>query len=185
MTDAAAKPRIRARLYRFRNALKEKASGGSAGPNSGGGSIALEALAKAEAEFEKMAEDYPDWVQDYIRRLRSHQNRCIDTPEQRHNIFKKLREEAHDLKGQGGTFGYPLISRFGESLYDVTAPGEAYPDNVVEVVKSHIDAMNAVIKGRISGDGGEVGQQLIDTLQEAIERFSRGESEDSGEENAA
>ncbi len=105
MTDAAEKPRIRARFYRFRNAMKEKASGGSAGPNSGGGSIAMEALANAESEFEKMAEDYPDWVQDYIRRLRGHQARCIDTPEQRHNIFKKLREEAHDLKGQGGTFG--------------------------------------------------------------------------------
>ena len=184
MTDAAAKPRIRARIYRFRNALKEKASGGSAGPNSDGGSIAMEALEKAETEFEKMAEDYPDWVQDYIRRLRGHQNRCIDTPELRHSIFKKLREEAHDLKGQGGTFGYPLISRFGESLYDVTAPAETYPDNVVEIIKAHVDAMNAVINGRVSGDGGEIGQQLIDSLQQAMERFSSGLAEGSGEEAA-
>lgn len=181
MTDAAEKPRIRARFYRFRNAMKEKASGGSAGPSSGGGSIAMEALANAEAEFEKMAEDYPDWVQDYIRSLREHQNRCIDTPEHRHNTFKKLREAAHDLKGQGGTFGYPLISRFGESLYDVTAPAETYPDSVVEVIKAHIDAMNAVIKGRVSGDGGEVGSQLIETLQQAIERVAGAEKTEDEE----
>lgn len=172
MTDAAEKPRIRARFYRFRNAMKEKASGGAAGPGSGGGSIAMEALANAEAEFEKMAEDYPDWVQDYIRSLRDHQNRCIDTPELRHNTFKKLREAAHDLKGQGGTFGYPLISQFGDSLYNVTAPAETYPDSVIEVIKAHIDAMNAVIKGRVSGDGGAVGSQLMETLQEAIARVA-------------
>jgi len=70
MTDAAAaksgrKPKVR--YYRFRNALREKASGGGGG--SGPGAIAEEALEAAEAEFVKMAEDYPDWVQAHLRRL--------------------------------------------------------------------------------------------------------------------
>ena len=175
MPDSAAgsRPRrkVQVRYYRFRNALKEKAAGslGASGP----GTIAKEALEAAEAEFVKMAEDYPDWVQNYLGRLYKYHSRCVDTPELRHQLFKKINENAHDLKGQGGTFGYMLISRFGDSLYDCTRPRDDYTDNQVEIVKAHIDAMKAVIAGRVKGDGGKVGQELIKQLQKAIERHSR------------
>jgi hypothetical protein len=44
------------RFYIIRNALKEKVSGGAAGPGDKGG-IPIEAIQAAEAEFHKMAED--------------------------------------------------------------------------------------------------------------------------------
>jgi hypothetical protein len=169
-SDKPARRRVQVRYYRFRNALKEKAAG-SLGGNSVG-VIAKEALEAAEAEFTKMAEDYPDWVESYIRKLYELHGRCVDTPELRHQYFKKLNESAHDLKGQGGTFGYMLISRFGDSLYECTRARDDYPDNQVEIVKAHIDAMKAVIAGRVKGDGGSIGQELIKQLQKAIERYS-------------
>ena len=164
---AGNKPKVR--IYRIPNRLRQKASpGGGSGP----GKFSLEALRAAEAEFAKMAEDYPDWVQSHIRNLYEHHGRSVDTPEQRHQHFKSLNEIAHDLKGQGGTFGYPLISYFGASLYDCTRPRESYPDEHVEIVRSHIDAMNAVVRGRVKGDGGEIGEELKATLALAIEKFS-------------
>ena len=169
-SGAAPRRRPQVRYYRLRNALKEKASSGQ--PGNGPGTIALEALQAAEAEFEKMAEDYPDWVQSYLRKLYELHGRCVDTPELRHEFFRTLRELAHDLKGQGGTFGYTLISIFGESLYDATRPRDDYTDNYVEIVKAHVDAMRAVIKGRIKGDGGQIGKELSITLHKAIERYS-------------
>jgi len=168
--DNRARRRVQVRYYRFRNALKEKAAGSLGG--TGPGVIAEEALEAAEAEFAKMAEDYPDWVESYIRRLYEMHGRCVDTPELRHQNFKKLNENAHDLKGQGGTFGYMLISQFGDSLYECTRPRDEYTDNHVEIVKAHIDAMKAVIAGRVKGDGGQVGKELMTQLQKAIERYS-------------
>ncbi len=168
-----AKRRAKVRYYRFKNQLKQKALNSAGGDNSGGpGALAAEALQAAEAEFDKMAEDYPDWVQGLIRRLYDHHGRCVDTPEQRHKRFRDLNEIAHDMKGQGGTFGYELISFFGGSLYDVTRPRDDYTDNQVEIVKAHIDAMNAVIKGRVVGDGGEIGKQLKAILTKAIEKYT-------------
>lgn len=157
------------RYYRFRNGLKEKALGGQV--PSGPGSISEEALAAAEEQFEKMAEDYPDWVQGVLTRLHEQHSRCVDTPDHRHQCFKRLNEIAHDMKGQGGTFGYNLISSFAVSLYEFTRPRETYSDSVVELVKAHVDAMKAVITGRVKGDGGEVGGELTKTLQQAIEKF--------------
>ncbi|HYM33651.1 MAG TPA: hypothetical protein VEU47_20290 [Candidatus Cybelea sp.] len=138
------------------------------------GSLAAEALAKAEAEFEKVAEDYPDWVGGYLgalyKEFEAVKPRAADM---RLPNFHRINQLAHELKGQGGTFGYPLITTFGKSLYDATVGQCGTTDNHVEILKAHIDAMQAVIKGRVKGEGGEIGAELLKSLQSAIEKYSK------------
>jgi len=169
MTTAKQVP---VRYYRFRNHLRNKAIMGF-GDDGSPGRIDPEALAAAENEFEKMAEDYPDWVQGHIRSMYEQLGRCLDAPEERMKHFTQLSLIAHDMKGQGGTFGYDLISTFGQSLYNFTDThkNRKIKDNHVEIVRAHIDAMKAVIGGRIKGDGGETGTELIASLETAIEKY--------------
>lgn len=156
------------RFYRFKNRLKEKTAGLAPGKTS----INPEALEEAEKALNKMSEDYPDWVSGLIVKLQEQHGRCVDTPEKRHEFFEEINHIAHDMKGQGGTFGYPLITKFADSLYGFTIkrPGDI-SDNQVELVKSHVDAMRAVIRGRVSGDGGEIGAELSKSLDEAIAKY--------------
>jgi len=163
----ASNKEVIVRFYRFQNRLKEK----TAGLAPGNASISAEALEEAEQALGKMAEDYPDWVSGIIVKLKEQHGRCVDSPEMRRDCFEEINHMAHDMKGQGGTFGYPLITSFADSLYGFTVqrPGEI-TDNQVELVKSHLDAMRAVIKGRVSGDGGEIGKKLTDSLNQAIEK---------------
>ncbi len=170
MTKAGSgkKPPVRVRFYRLRNKLKEKAGGGS---GEGGGTISADALAAAQEAFDQAAEDYPDWVKPYIDELYEHFRRCVDTPEQRLQHFAQVRRIAHDLKGQGSTFGYNLMTFFAASLYDFAFQEGEISDNHVELLKAHIDSMNVVIKDRIRGDGGEEGQALQKGLQDAIEKY--------------
>jgi chemotaxis protein histidine kinase CheA len=169
MTSVTPRPKTKVRYYRMRNRLKDKAGGGSGGV----GSISQAALEKAEAEFKKMAEDYPDWVGKYVTQLYQELSGAREkSAELRSPHISRLNKVAHELKGQGGTFGYPLISTFGKSLYDCTDTTEGkIPDNLLEIIKAHIDAMQAVIKGRVAGDGGEVGAELAKSLNEAIAKF--------------
>ena len=155
------------RFYRFQNRLKEK----TAGLAPGNTSISPEALEEAEKALGKMSEDYPDWVSNIIVKLQEQHGRCVDTPEMRRDCFEEINHMAHDMKGQGGTFGYPLITNFADSLYGFTIqrPGEI-TDSQVELIKSHLDAMRAVIRGRVSGDGGEIGAKLSESLNQAIEK---------------
>jgi len=164
------------RFYIIRNALKEKASGGAAGPGDKGG-IPIEAIQAAEAEFNKMAEDYPDWVQSLIDELLENYRRCVDTPELRHEKVAVIHDIAHDMKGQGGTFGYPLITNFGDSLFKCTNKSEQCSDNLVELIKAHVDGMKAVITGRVAGDGGEIGQELMASLDKAVEKYAAEDQE--------
>lgn len=155
------------RFYRFQNRLREK----TAGLSSEKAEIPLEALEAAEKALSKMAEDYPDWVKGLIGKLQEQHGRCVDTPEKRRECFEQIAMIAHDMKGQGGTFGYPLITAFADSLYGFTYIKGDVTENQVELVKAHLDAMRAVIRGRVSGDGGEVGKELTQSLNAAIEKY--------------
>ena len=166
---AADKPKLR--HFRLRNRLKEKASGGSGG---GGGKVSAELMELAAAEFAKMSEDYPDWVTGYIKSLyKAHRGAAEVAPDLRAKPFREINAIAHEMKGQGGTFGYPLITIFGKSLYDFTEGTAKRDDNHLEIVKAHIDAMKAVIGGRIEGDGGTVGNELREALKVAIDKHLR------------
>ncbi len=175
MSDAAVEGKTAkvpgVRFYVIRNILKDKASGGSLAPGDKG-VISVEAIQAAEAEFNKMAEDYPDWVKSLIEELFENYRRCIDTPEIRHEKVAVIHEIAHDMKGQGGTFGYPLITNFGESLYKCTHKSEQASDNLVELSTAHSDGMKDFISGRVSGDGGDIGQELLESLEHAIKKYS-------------
>ncbi|NWH07182.1 MAG: hypothetical protein HXY22_00770 [Alphaproteobacteria bacterium] len=155
------------RFYRLRNRLRDKLGGGAPGTIT----IAPDALAAAQAAIDKMAEDYPDWVQSHLDQLRVLHARCVDTREQRSRFYAEIRDIAHNMKGQGGTFGYPLISMCATSLYDFTSPRAGKTDNHIEIIKAHIDSMTAIIKGRIKGNGGEIGSELMQNLNRAIAKY--------------
>lgn len=161
------KPAARVRFYRFRNKLKDK----TAGLSGAASAVSPEALALAQSQFEQMAEDYPDWVQAILVKLYELHARCVDTPDARSGQFEQIQRIAHDLKGQGGTFGYPLITTFASSLNRFTAKRARIADHDVEIIKAHIDAMRAVIRERVKGDGGEIGLALARGLEAVISRY--------------
>ncbi|WP_138379944.1 hypothetical protein [Luteithermobacter gelatinilyticus] len=165
-----AKP-VRVRYYRLKNRLKEKTAG-LGKVNAEDVSFDDELLMKAEEALQEMAEDYPDWVSSLINQLAEEHRRCVDSPETRKAHFERIHAIAHDMKGQGGTFGYQLITDFADGLYNFTGPNAGQTDSHVEIIKAHIDAMRVVIRERIDGDGGEIGNELKESLTQAIEKYS-------------
>lgn len=172
--------KVSVRFYRKKNKLKEKTLG-LAPRNDDEISFDEDLMMKAAAALEDMSEEYPDWVSGLITQLAEVHRRCVDTPEIRHNSFEQLHAIAHDMRGQGGTFGYQLISDFADSLYDFTVASTSTSDNHVEIIKAHIDAMRVVISERISGDGGDIGKELKASLDAAIDKYTKR----NDDENAA
>ena len=166
--DKVVKPKVPSDVWYFRlpNSLKEKAGGGGF---TGGAEIPKDLLDEAEQSLKRAALDFSTWVLDYVKKL---SNLCVEALEAeggaRAKYFAEINLLALELRGQGGTFGYPLISTFGKMLYDATIEGCREDDNAVEIVKAHIDAMGAVLREKVAGDGGEVGRALLASLKKAI-----------------
>lgn len=169
-SDKIVKPKKASDVWCFHlpNQLKERLGGlGSAEP----GEIPTDLLETAEQELQRAALDFTEWARNYLGQLAK---LCEEAREgaaaARHKAFEQINLLAHELRGQGGTFGYPLITMFGRMLYEATGTGCPEDDNAIEVVRAHVDAMRAVIRDKVAGDGGEVGRALMKSLKLAIDK---------------
>ncbi|MBC8339138.1 MAG: response regulator [Rhodospirillales bacterium] len=168
--DKVVKPEAPSDVWYFRlpNTLKEKAGGAGF---KGAAQMPVELLEEAEQQLERAALDFTTWARDYVARLGSLCSQALESDVEggRGKFFGEINLLALELRGQGGTFGYPLISTFGKMLYDATTEGCREDDHAVEIVKAHIDAMGAVLREKVSGDGGKIGRALLASLKKAIE----------------
>ena len=155
--------------WRLQNSLREKAAAGL-GAVEIKGEIPMDLIEQAEKELERASFDFTIWALDYLGKLSSLCTEALMEPGSRSRHFGDIHDLALELRGQGGTFGYPLISTFGKMLYDITGEGCGEDDTSVEIVKSHIDSMRAVIREKIAGDGGEIGRELLKSLKMSIKK---------------
>ena len=93
--DDSGQKKPKVRYYRFKNHLKRKVI--TPGGGVGAGILPQAAYEAAEAAFEQMAEDYPDWVQSVIGQLYDHHGHCVDTAEERAERFERLNEIARKM----------------------------------------------------------------------------------------
>jgi CheY-like chemotaxis protein len=156
-------------LFKLPNYLKQKM-----GSNAMRTPFTLpeDVLASAESALKREAEGFLDWAKGYLDSLSRQVSEAKQLSGERTANFEQINLIAHELRGQGGTFGYPLITVFGKSLYELTKPPCRQDDANLEIVKAHIDTMRAVLREKIEGDGGEVGQALFKALKAAITKYS-------------
>lgn len=168
-SDKIVKPGKPTDVWYFRvpNRLKEKVAGLDP---SVLGELPLDLLQEAEAELERTALEFAHWALEYLAKLSTLCTEALVRPTRRGAQFEEINLLALELRGQGGTFGYPLITEFAKMLYDATGAGRREDDAAIEIVKAHVDAMRAVLREGISGDGGAVGRELQASLKMAIER---------------
>lgn len=127
----------------------------------GPGAVDLDALAKAEAVIASLAGDYMTWVRDDLVRLQA----AFDKLKAGGGDWKADLDEvfqiAHDMKGQGGSFGYDLMTAIGDHLCRLVEKFEKVGPRELEMIRIHIDAMRIVITKELKGDGGNEGRQLL------------------------
>jgi hypothetical protein len=87
-----------------------------------------------------------------------------------HDHLIQIFRIGHELKGQGGTFGYPLITKIGASLcnYIDSVPDDRPVD--IEIVRAHALALKVVASNRITGEGGAVEKEVISGLDRLLKR---------------
>lgn len=89
-------------------------------------------------------------------------------PEKSGENIAKLFTQAHEVKSGGGSYGYPLISRVAESLCKLTEGLNAPEEMDLALIRMHTDALNIVVRKKIKGMGGEIGQLLAEGLEVVV-----------------
>ena len=129
-------------------------------------------LRQAEQAVEELQDDYAGWAQKDIDELREALLSAQNDPEALDQAISEIYKRALDLKGQGGGFGYNLITSIGDLLTKFMEARDAVSNRDFAIICAHIDAMQAVVREEIKGDGGKIGMQIVDGLSELVHNRS-------------
>lgn len=126
------------------------------------------AVASAQAAVAGLADKYIGWVNDDLARL----DAAVAAVTDGHNAdaLRDVYGVAHDIKGQGSTFGYHLITEIGQLLCRYTERAIEHKKVDRTVIDAHVEAMRTVVDNRIQGPAGELGREIIDALKGVAER---------------
>ena len=127
------------------------------------------ALAEASKGLLEMTTDYINWVQDDFKRLSTAVTELAALPDSK-TEKDNVHWIAHDMKGQGGTFGYPLISVVLNNLCLHLNSCNSMSAEDLKIVNLHIEFVNLIITNRLKGNGGEMGEQVIHGIQKIVAR---------------
>lgn len=138
---------------------------------SGGGDISDKMLSRADAAVKRLSDQFTDLALDEIGKLDTLLKEAKADPEKRPEIVRSIFMVVHDLRGQGATFDYPLLTRIGSSLCTFTENLDSSSDKELQVIGVHVDALKAVMTHKISGDGGPVGREIAKGLEIAVQKI--------------
>jgi len=139
------------------NPLRAKVGGGFGG-------IDANAIARAEEALKAMSAQFGQWLNDEVVKLDKAQADIRSqgyTPETAEALYFR----AHDLKGLGTTYEYPLVTRIAASLCRMLDDAVKRIQAPLAVVDAHIDAIKAVVRDKIQTDEHPVGRDLVETLE--------------------
>ena len=125
------------------------------------------ALARAEIVIQSMGNDYLNWAAEEVRNLEDLYAEARVALGDRDRMIGEVGVIAHNLRGNGTSFGFDLMTAIGASLSDFCRTADTIGDSQLEIISVHIGALKVVIDGNLKGDGGDQGAELIAMLQRA------------------
>ena len=133
----------------------------------GFGGIDANAIAKAEAALKAMSDQFGQWLQDEIVKLDQAQA-DIRAKGYTSETAEALYFRAHDLKGLGATYQFPLVTRIAGSLCRMMDDVDKRMQAPVAVLDAHVDGIRAVVRDGIQTDEHPVGRELAETLEARV-----------------
>ena len=125
-----------------------------------------DAIAAAEKVIENTGAVFGDLVQADIGRL--------------DEAFAKYKEDGdrtalnavfrivHNMRGLGATFRYSLVTRIGTSMCRYITERKEGVELELGLLESHVDALRAVVKAHMQGEGDTVSQAVAARLEELV-----------------
>ncbi|MCP5367318.1 MAG: hypothetical protein H6907_19350 [Hyphomicrobiales bacterium] len=141
---------------------------------SGAEALTPSAFAKADKIITDMGVLYGEEARKDLARLQAAVDALDAHRDPGGDRLKAVMRVALDLKGQGASFGYDLITAVGAELCRFIDRIGALGDREMEGIRLHLDTLKLVLAKDLRGDGGEAGRELVDGLRRMVDKLSAG-----------
>jgi len=130
-------------------------------------------IARIEAGIAGLKKQYLSWAEADLKALYRALDEARRHLSEAETHVKSIGDTAHSMRGQGGTFGYPLITQIGNSLCELAENAQDFGEAELEALELHVQAIHTVIEGRIEGGGGEAERTMLAGLHAVTARYKR------------
>ena len=135
------------------------------------GGIDPAAIAKAEAALKSLSVNFVQWLNDEINKLEA-ARATVRADGATHENMEYLYLRAHDLKGLGATYGFPLITRIAGLLCRLIDDKSKRLDAPLGLIDAHVDAIKVAARDSIKTDDDPVGKSLVQDLEDRIMAYT-------------
>lgn len=128
-----------------------------------------EHIARADQALSAISLHFHDWMADETEKLikaRSRYHRQGVDSDARKTLF----QASHDVRGNGGVFGFPLAGQVADSLCKLLTqcPASALP---AQIVDQHVDAIRAMVREEARGHDNPKARDLALKLIEVTQEY--------------
>ena len=130
------------------------------------------AVRDAAAAVAALADSFLEWIGEDIACAKQALATAKDKPSDNHAENRATFEVVHNVKGQGGSFGYDLLTSIGGSLCScLRVETASASEKELKVIAANFAAMDFVLEKNIQGKGGEIGDQQTGKVSQLVENI--------------
>ncbi|HEX8569367.1 MAG TPA: Hpt domain-containing protein [Caulobacteraceae bacterium] len=133
------------------------------------GALDASAIAKAEAAMQALSANFGQWLNDEVAKLEG-ARAAIKANGLTKETAEALYFRAHDLKGLGTTYEFPLVTKLAGSLCRLIDDPAQRTTAPMVLVDAHIDAIKAMVRDGIRDPEHPVGRVLTNELEGRVKQ---------------
>ncbi len=135
-------------------------------------SINLDMVARAEAALKALGGQFAGWLQNELEALEAARAR-VAREGLAGDAGEALYLRAHDLKGLGATYEFPIVSRIGGSLCALLENSAERTGRPLDLIDAHIEAIQAMVRDNIRNDHDPAVAAAIGSLETRVSALVR------------
>jgi hypothetical protein len=127
-------------------------------------------LARAEKAMEDVKPQVEEHMKGEVARLQELMGTVAGSAGQDKQALDEMYRTSFELKGQGTSAGYNLLTRFGDSLCRYIEALQQPGAKEVAIIKAHVDSIAVIMHRGIKGDNNPVGMAIVAELEKVVGR---------------
>jgi len=135
------------------------------------GGLDAAAIARAEAALKSLSTNFGEWMNDELAKLEAARER-IRAEGFNAETAENLYFRAHDMKGLGTTYEFPLVTRMAASLCRILHDPATRLSAPLALVDAHVDMIGKAVRGQLRTEAEPAGRAMAEDLENQVARLT-------------
>lgn len=131
------------------------------------GAVDPAAIARAEAALKSLSDQFGQWLNDELVKLDA-ARAAIRERGYTFETAEGLYLRAHDLKGLGSTYGFPIVTRIAGSMCKMLDDAAIRLQAPLGVIDAHVEAIKAAVRDDIRDENDPTASALAGALEARV-----------------